>query len=329
MATDRQKQRILVAGAGLIGCFVGGLLAAGGHDVHFLLRPGASRRHGALRCIPFKGQVGSAERVSFTDDAAIAATADLVLVCVKSGATADVAARLRGHLRAGIPVLSLQNGIENAARLRQALPEATVLAGLVSFNVVSDAEGSYRQATSGGIFIEAGLPAVLPILQCDGLTVADAPDILRLQWGKLLLNLNNALVALSDLTLRDELRRRPWRLLLARQIEEALAALSAAGIQPLMPGGKTPQAVLSILRLPDWLYRIISVVALRVDARARSSMWEDLQQKRLTEIDELQGAILRLAESRGGAAPLNARVLELVHEAEAGRIKPPLRAEEI
>ena len=125
----------------------------------------------------------------------------------------------------------------------------------------------------------------------------------RVQWGKLLLNLNNALNALSGLPLATQLADRRWRLLLAAQIEEALAVLKAAGIAPARIEGVPPRLIPSILRLPDWLFRLVARRMLAIDPAARSSMWEDLAARRPTEIDYLQGAILALADKarRGGA----------------------------
>ncbi|MEV8424475.1 ketopantoate reductase C-terminal domain-containing protein [Streptomyces niveus] len=72
-----------------------------------------------------------------------------------------------------------------------------------------------------------------------------------------------------------------------------------------------------MLGLPDALFRRISAASLRIDAHARSSMWEDLQRGRPTEIDSLQGEIVTLAAAHGLRAPANARLAALVREAES------------
>ena len=77
------------------------------------------------------------------------------------------------------------------------------------------------------------------------------------------------------------------------------------------------------LRLPDALFRLAARGMLSVDKNARSSMWEDLRTGRLTEIDHLQGEIVRLAAGHGIPAPLNRRVLELVKEAEEAQNGSP------
>jgi 2-dehydropantoate 2-reductase len=150
------------------------------------------------------------------------------------------------------------------------------------------------------------------------------------QWGKLLINLNNALNALSGLPLRDQLSQRPWRKLLADQMSEALAVIKAEGIVPVsstpLPASLTP----FILRLPDAAYQIIARSAVNIDPKARSSMWEDLQRGRRTEVDHLQGLIVKLAGQHGLKAPLNERVVALIRRAEkAGKGSPGLTPEQI
>ncbi|MER7186433.1 ketopantoate reductase C-terminal domain-containing protein, partial [Streptomyces hyaluromycini] len=153
-------------------------------------------------------------------------------------------------------------------------------------------------------------------LTAAGLPVEPRDDMRQVQHAKLLMNLNNAVNALSGLPLRDQLGARPYRTCLALCQEEALAAFAAAGVRPArlgpVPAGLMPR----ILRLPDALFRRIAGAGLRVDAHARSSMWDDLEHGRATEIGSLQGEVVALAERHGLTAPVNARLTALVHEAE-------------
>ncbi|MFD7643607.1 2-dehydropantoate 2-reductase [Kitasatospora sp. NPDC059795] len=163
-------------------------------------------------------------------------------------------------------------------------------------------------------FAEAARAAGLPVELRD--------DMPQVQAAKLVMNLNNAVNALSGRPLREQLGSRPYRLVLARCQREGLAALRAAGLRPArlspVPAGWMP----AVLRLPDALFRRLAAASLRVDARARSSMWEDLQRGRRTEIDSLQGEILALAERHRLPAPANRRLLELVRAAESSPTPP-------
>jgi 2-dehydropantoate 2-reductase len=150
------------------------------------------------------------------------------------------------------------------------------------------------------------------------------------QWGKLLVNLNNALNALAGLPLRRQLAQRTWRRLFADQMAEGLAALRAAGIAPVsstpVPANWTPH----LLRLPDAVFNMVLGRTMKIDPEARSSMWEDLQRGRPTEIDYLQGVITGIADRHRLQVPLSRRIVALIRNAEiAGKGSPGLTPEQI
>ena len=111
---------------------------------------------------------------------------------------------------------------------------------------------------------------------------------------------------------------------------EGLQVIRAEGIRPVsstpIPAGWTPH----LLRLPDAVFAALLGSTMRIDADARSSMWEDLQRGRRTEIDYLQGAIIAIAERRGIQVPLSRRVVTLIKQAEAaGKGSPGLTPQQI
>jgi 2-dehydropantoate 2-reductase len=310
------------------------MVAAAGRRVALLARPrviGEINRHG-LRLTDFDGperRIG-AERLTLSDDPSILRDAAAVLVTVKSADTADVADLIAGHAPADAVIVSLQNGVGNVPVLRQRLPGRRVLAGMVAFNVVSRGEGRFHRATSGDIVLEQDEAGTANALSVPGLKLRPTPDIAGVQWGKLLVNLNNALNALSDLPLRQQLAQRGWRRLFADQMAEGLSVVKAEGIKPVsstpVPAGLTPH----LLRLPDAVFATLLRGAMKVDPEARSSMWEDLQRGRRTEIDYLRGVIIARADRHGLQVPLSRRVLALVKAAEAaGPAAPRLTPEQI
>jgi 2-dehydropantoate 2-reductase len=327
-----QGARIAIAGAGSIGCYVGGCLALAGRDVTFLARPRietALRAHG-LRVSDLDGgdRPLDATRLAPTTDPATAfGDADVILVTVKSGDSEDMARLIAAHAPEGAKIVSLQNGIDNAGRIA-AVAGRPVVAGMVPFNVVlSRGEGKpvrVHRASEGAVLVEDGVPGLAALLSVEGCRTEARSDMKAVLWGKLLFNLNNALVALSGLPLAEELADRRWRLILADQIAEALAAMKAAGVEPASAAGSLKPAWLPFaLRLPDWLFRRLARRMLAIDAGARSSMWDDLERGRPTEIEELQGAVLRLAAWGGTAAPTVERVAALVRQAERDGRGPP------
>lgn len=324
--------RIVVAGAGSIGCYVGGCLTLAGRDVTLLLRPAladAIASHG-LRITDLDGadrQLAPTAVKIATDPAAAFAEADIILVTVKSGDTAGMAEQIAEHAPSGATVISLQNGVGNVDVLLGRLGAlGRVVPGMVPFNVVQTEEEGRRRfhrATSGTLLVAAGTQGLRAVLDVPGLRVAEHADMTSVLWSKLILNLNNALNALSGIPLAAQLADRRWRLLLARQMREALAAMKAAGITPARVEGVPPSAMPRILRLPNWLFRLVARRMLAIDPQARSSMWEDLERRRPTEIDYLQGAILALARKANTPAPLTAAIARLVRQAEAARRGSP------
>ncbi|QOF73437.1 2-dehydropantoate 2-reductase [Aminobacter sp. SR38] len=336
MAKDHRM--IVVAGAGSIGCHAGACLALAGRDVSLLARPRvtAAIKAGGLRVSDIDGfdRLLAAGAIAVTIDPSVLSHADVVLVAVKSGDTAAMAELVARHAPESAVVVSLQNGIDNAAKLRAALGRRRVVAGMVPFNVVQSAEGELplrvHRASAGTVLIEAGDERLRELLDVEGFAVATHTDMPAVQWGKLLMNLNNALVALSGLPLAAQLADARWRRILAGQIAEALAAMKANGIVPAKAAAVPPALLPTVLRLPDWLFLRLARRMLAIDPTARSSMWEDLQRRRGTEIDALQGTILGLARKAGTPATLTERIVALVRDAEArGKGSPRLKPEQV
>ena len=159
---------------------------------------------------------------------------------------------------------------------------------------------------------------------------APAADMTAVLWGKLILNLGNAINALSGLPLAEQLADRRWRLLFAAQMDEALSVMRRAGIKPVAIGPLRPALLPYVLRLPDFLFRLLARRMVSVDPKARSSTLQDLDRRRRTETDEFQGAIVRLAEQAGMDAPLSRLVLEKIRAAEAaGKGSPQLTPDDL
>jgi 2-dehydropantoate 2-reductase len=328
------ERPIGIAGAGSIGCFVGGMLAAGGKRVTLLARPRviAEIEANGLRLTSFDGadQKLAANKLALSENPNAFADAAFVLVTVKSADTSGMAEIIATHAPADAVIVSLQNGVSNLALLREKLPGRRVLGGMVPYNVIALGEGRFHRATSGDIVVERDSAGTAEELSVPGLKMRATKNIEGVQWGKLLLNLNNALNALADLPLRRQLAQRGWRRLYADQVVEGLAAIRAEGIKPVSPTPIPAGWMPPLLRLPDVIFDAMLGRTMKIDPEARSSMWEDLQRGRRTEIDYLQGVITEIADRRGLAAPLSRRIVELIRKAEVeGKGSPGLTPEQI
>jgi 2-dehydropantoate 2-reductase len=317
--------KIAILGAGSIGCYLGGALIAAGADVILIGRARmaeAIAQHGLhLSDLHERSAHVAGNRVHYAQTPAALAEADLILVTVKSADTAQAGKDVAAYAKPSALVISFQNGIGNAEVLRAALPASiavTVLGGMVPFNVVQMPNGRFHRGTEGELMLEASA-AIAPckaIFAAAGIPLVEQADFIGVQWGKLLLNLNNPINALSGLPLKTELSQRAYRRCLAALIDEALDALHAAQIEPAKIAKVGPHLLPTLLRLPDFLFTRIAKAMLRIDPEARSSMWEDLQAGRRTEVDYINGAVLELARKHGGDAPQNRRVVELIRMAE-------------
>ncbi len=325
---------IVIAGAGSIGCFVGGALASAGRRVSLLARPRMIEEIG--RCGLTLTSLGGAplhvppERLKLSDDPAILGEAAIVLVTVKSLDTDEVARLIARHAPSDAVTISLQNGISNTTVLRGHLPGKKVLGAMVPFNVVAAGEGRFHRASSGDIVIERDAADTAAQLSVKGLPIRATDNIAGVQWGKLLVNLNNAMDALSGLTLREELAQRSWRMLFADQMAEGLRVVKSEAIHPVSPTTLPLGWVPHLLRLPDALFEALLARVMKIDPQARSSMYDDLRRGRRTEIDFLQGAIIGIAARRGIEVPLTCRILSLIKDAESKREgSPRLTAEQV
>ena len=310
-----------VFGAGSVGCYVGGMLAANGQSVDMVGRPAMSARlASAVSLSRFDGleREVAATEFGFSTHAGILDESDVIFVCVKSGDTVEAGRVLSDVVKPGAVLVSLQNGVSNAQVLRETCPGATVLAAMVPFNVTRTGDNRFHCGTQGRIVIEDGGAAAGDIarrLTAAGVAAQTNREIEAVLWAKLLMNLNNAINVLSGLPLKRQLSDRKYRRALALSVAEALKVLGKARITPAGIAKVSPKRIPFLLRLPNWLFSIAAASMLRIDEKARSSMADDLESGRKPEIDFINGEIVRLGSKVGVPTPFNSRIVEAVHDA--------------
>ncbi len=312
-----------IFGAGSVGCYLGGCLMAAHTEVVLVGR--ASRRdelraHG-LTISDYKGRTHALTNVMLATDASALQQVEVVLVTVKSADSAQAAVDLAPHLRDGTWVVSMQNGIDNAATLARGLPRCRVVAGMVPFNVARRAPGVFHQGTEGYLAVgqAPGLQALIeaPFAKAR-LPLQWQEDMNSVLWAKLMLNLNNPINALSNRPLKEELSLWAYRRCLAMAQRELLGLLKKADITPARLTPLAPQWIPRLMSLPDFLFSRLAHKLLEIDPLARSSMWEDFEAGRRTEVDWINGEVVRLAERLGEQAPVNKQLVRLVRDAEQG-----------
>lgn len=325
--------KIGVVGAGAIGSYVGGRLRARGADVVFF---GRARVRDVLRekGLTLEDGAGagqtlrvSREELRFVTEVSALADRDVLLVCVKSGQSAEVARDLAAVADENALVVSMQNGLRNAEVLREELRTQTVLGGIVGFNVVEVEPGTFRRATTAPLIFEAHedprVHALAERLRASDVETEVTHELRAKQWSKLVMNLNNALSALTGVPTQRLIFEEPYRRSVRAISKEALDVIARAGQKPSRIGPLPVQIFPYFLSLPSAVLRVVTRIQVKIDPSARSSMWDDLTKRRITEVDQLNGEIVRLAASIGRKAPLNERIVELVREAERAASGPP------
>jgi len=331
-----QKLNIVVLGAGSIGCYLGGYLQAAGASVVFIGRErmkweldlkGMTLTHFQRRPVHI-----AREAVDYRLDYEALATADVILVCVKSLDSHSTAELIARHSHHNALVVSFQNGVSNASTIQTVSGHRT-LAAVVPFNVTLARRAELHSGTEGDLIIEEDadprLKTLIKAFRKSGMGAKSVRNIADFQWGKLLINLNNALSALSGGTLRQGLAQKSYRRLLADMMEEGLHVCKGAGFHPKSFGKASIEKSISILRLPNLLFGSVMKSVMKIDENARSSMLDDLEGGRNSEVDFLQGEIVRLARQTGQFAPINTIILERVNAAFAQHQSPKMSGKDM
>jgi 2-dehydropantoate 2-reductase len=295
--------RIAIIGAGAVGCYYGGLLLKAGHDVTFIGRQphvDAINAHGLLfDAKTFKGYLPA---VAATDATALASP-ELVLVCVKSADTEQAGRSLAGRVRPDTSVLSLQNGVDNAPRLAAVIGHA-VLPVVVYVGSEMAGPGHVRHHGGGDLAIgaSAGSEALAHTLEAAGIRTTISDDIDVTLWSKLIINCAfNALSAVADISYGPMLEVDGARDVVTRAVQEATTVARACGVA-------IPDDLLAhILNIPSMM------------PNQKSSTAQDLSRGKPSEIDFLNGYVVRKGAEFGIATPTNHALQVMVKLAERGK----------
>lgn len=341
-----------VLGAGAVGSYVGARILAGnqGPEAVSDLKVTLVGRQSLLDAVSEAGNKITSRTVAgqtavqdvgdnliITDKMEALIDADIIVVAVKAAQTLDAAKELDALLPKddgkARTIISLQNGVTNSQILRENIntQNLTVLPGLVVFNIVwSGAE--FSQTSTGEVFIQDGPQMEIFGRMCNkgGIDTIVEKDITAKQYGKLLINLNNAINALSGIPTLQTTKDASFRKVSVLATNEAISVLDKAGI-PIQSPSKTGYIRLLpvIFNLPEFLFKIVFPRIVTLNPKAKSSMLQDLERGRLTEVDLLNGEVVRVAKEHGFEVPkVNATLVELIKQAE-GHGSPCLKGAEL
>jgi 2-dehydropantoate 2-reductase len=298
---------IAVVGAGAVGCYFGGMLARAGAKVMLIGRRAhvdAIRRDGLLlRSLDFRDYIP----VGASEDMAAVGDARLVLFCVKSADTEDAARQMAPRLAADAVVLSLQNGVNNVERIRLHV-KAPVIAGLVYAAAEMPAPGTVRHTGGGSLVIgrlnelrsgdQSGqrlLNEIAALFTGAGISVKISADIAVELWSKLVMNCAyNAISALTRAPYGRMVALPEIRAIMRETVDEVVQVARAKGVR--LPGDMVEAA----FRLADAMPTTLSSTA------------QDILKGKRTEIDHLNGYVVREGEALGIPTPANRTLNALV-----------------
>jgi 2-dehydropantoate 2-reductase len=294
--------RVAVLGAGAVGCFYGGMLARAGHEVTLIGRPAHVEAFRA-RGLRFEGlKFDETIPVKASTEASAVRGCRLVLFCVKSTDTDAAAAQLAPFLDAGALVVNLQNGVDNTERI-QARVSQPVIPAVVYVATEMAGPGHLKHHGRGDLVIgELGAtlpPGTLALIQrwfeAAGVPVAISDNVAGELWAKLVVNCAyNAISAITQLPYGRMIEGPGVRDLMRDVVEETLALAKAGGVA----------------MAPDMLartYRIAEAMPTQYSSTA-----QDLARGKPTEIEHLNGFVVRRGAALGVPTPANRALYALV-----------------
>lgn len=314
--------RIAIIGAGAIGSALGALLGRAGREVTLIgraaqvdaIRRDGLRVDGALGA--FTVPIAAAEALDFRPG--------LAFLTVK---TQDALAAVQANAAAlaGVPLVTFQNGVRSDALVASLVPPQQIISAVVNIHATYLAPGSVTVIYPGPLLIgrafgpnDSEVDAVAAILR-DAVPTRVTPNIHGAHWLKLIVNLNNAFPALTDATFQQIYADPGLRRLAVMVMLEGLRVAKRAGIRL----ASLPDTPAALIHLIAWLPLPLSARVAAAKARRMQTRWpllgstlQSLRRKRPTEIDYLNGEVVRLGRESGVATPLNASIVQMVHQVE-------------
>lgn len=321
--------RIGIIGAGALGGTFAALLDRAGHEVVATargealdaIRVSGLRLHGAWG--DHIARIGAAQ--------VLPEAPDLALVTVKAQ---DARAAVQRHaaLLRGVPIVVVQNGLNGPQALHDLVPESPLIGGLSMIAAAYLEPGEVTVTTAGTTVLAADtasdpqLESAAEVLRT-AMPITVAPDLVAVQWSKLVVNQLNFASAVSGVSVQAALLSPAMRRAVVAAMRETVQVGLAAGIRfdglpALTPG------VVRLLRFAP-----LGVAARVLGPRFAAGMGpvpnlgstlQSIQRGKPSEIDHLSGAVAQEGARRGVATPVNRRVVDLVHEVErTGEFLPP------
>lgn len=338
-------KRHLIFGAGLIGCYLGGVLTVLGFSTGLVCRPKVKEKlEGGVVLTDYQDHqveiqhldVVSADQPSVMDSSSV--HADFLWLTVKCTGVVQAVEDMAPWVKQHTVILCCQNGLGSDGIVNKAFPDNLVLRVMVPFNVVELSDGHFHRGSQGDMVIEStascesDVSSLVSKLNSELLPISATKNMDALLWAKLQLNLGNSINALADVPVKTMLEDRDYRKVIALLMDELLQVVAALDITLPKITALSARKIPWVLRLPNFVFKRVANKMLEIDPNVRSSMWWDVSQGKPTEIEHLNGAILKYAKQLNIACPGNEKISALIRNLTSedkviGIQKPPIAAD--
>jgi len=301
--------RIGIAGAGAVGCHYGSLLQRAGYDVCFLARGAhltAMRDAGLMHVSDGKHHT---QNVHADGHPSILEGSDIVILTCKMTDIEMMLKSVTAHLGENVLLVTLQNGVEAPDMAAAAFPENTIVAGTAFIGARIEEPGTVIHSAAGGIRLglwqrgtgeEHFRPLIRAFMKAD-VPIREEMDVRLMLWRKLLWNCGfNAITAITHCYARDVAAGGGTLEIIREAMEETVAIARAEGVG---------------IGDEDVNKHIKATLAM---GPVKTSMWQDIERKKQTEVDYINGFVTRKAEKMGLNAPVNRMLTTLVHAIQRG-----------
>ncbi|WOJ92870.1 2-dehydropantoate 2-reductase [Congregibacter variabilis] len=322
----------VVFGAGLIGGYLAGAMTDKGLDVSMVARPAVQEKLAdGLRLTDYQDHAAEINQVTFISDKQLgdapqSRACDFLWLTVKCTAVESALDELPALVGPNTVIFCVQNGLGSDKAVKEKFPHNTVMRAMVVFNVAEPSAGHLHRGSEGYLWIEelADCPDIardlatninsplLPTRSCDHMQA--------LLWAKLQLNLANAVNALADIPVKEMLEDRDYRRVIAMLMRELLVVCKAKNIELPAVANLPGRLIPIFIALPDFVFKRVGQKMIAIDPTVRASMWWDLSAGKTTEVDYLNGAVVREGEALGLQSSANKRLVEMIHAAERGQL---------
>ncbi len=300
----KKSFKVAVMGAGAVGCYFGGMLARAGHEVVLITRPQHVEAIAEAGLRMETQTFGEHVHMAASSEPSAVHGAKLVLFCVKSTDTESAGALIQPHLASDALVLTLQNGVDNADRLRTVLSGTAVAAAVVYVAVEMAGPGHVKHHGRGELLIEtsSASQAIAQALIAAGVPTEISDNVRGALWAKLILNCAyNAVSAITQLPYGKTVAGAGIQDVMRDVVAECLAVAQAEGVQI------TGDMHAAVEKLADSM------------PNQYSSTAQDLARGKRSEIDYLNGLIVKRGAALGIATPANRVLWALVKLMEGKR----------